>query len=574
MDRTTPPSPAPVKADALPAGFNDLLQHNAAASYPRETANTESVHADSQPISRYGTPTPQAHHPQGFDTPMAYQQRGGGGQLPSYHQQAMYPQDNSPYGPIPEPYSTPATSPPTPSHGLDIMAARSGSMARNDIGAKVLAPRSGRIEKAAPKKKKERAKPPKNVPVLDKPMSELTKGSSIPVADIEQYVNRSSEVRQQEVEMGKNPGRVKRPMNAFMLYRKAYQQRAKEWASQHNHQVVSRVCGLSWPLEPEHIRQQFKSWADMERDNHQKAHPNYKFTPSKPHKPTKFDEKFDNHSDGSDLEDYDWTGRSGSRMRSATHTPHDEADYLHSQAAYAATHPLPHQLVGMHGLGMMQQRPGFDFSQGKSMAAGYDHRELPGQYYETHIGNPQQRHLHSGMVEDALMHKSSSPSMVFQQLHAGQHLHYELGQFQTHGQGVEQSAQSQHQHQHQHQQPQHQQPQHQQPQQHNPHAPHYEHRIDPSLLPHEEALFDSSNYNSIPNLFDGGLGGAQQAWQPTQLVGNEPENQFSHAFLGLDETLSLEQHAQYLRGADEWQIEPLPDTTQFDTSWAEPKVEP
>lgn len=428
-------------------------------------------------------------------------------------------------------------------------------MARNDICAKVLAPRSGRIQKAAPKKKKERAKPAKNVPVLDKPMSELTKESLIPVVDIEQYVNRSPEVRRQEIETGKNPGRVKRPMNAFMLYRKAYQQRAKEWASQHNHQVVSRVCGLSWPLEPEHIRQQFKSWADIERDNHQKAHPNYKFTPSKPHKPTKFDEKLDNHSDGSDLEDYDWTGRSGSRMRSATHTPHDEADYLHSQAVYAVTHPLPHQLAGMHGLGMMQQRSALDFNLGKPIATGFDHRELPGQYYETHMGNPQQRHLHPGMVEDALMRKTSSPSMAFQQPHTGQHSHYELGQFQTQGQGVELSAHSQH-------------------QQHHPHAPHYEHRIDPSLLPHEEALFDSSTYSSIPNLFDSGLGGAQQAWQPAQQAGNEPESQFSHAFLGLDETLSLEQHAQYLRGADEWQIEPLPDTTQFDTSWAEPKAEP
>ena len=448
-------------------------------------------------------------------------------------------------------------------------------MARGDVAAKALAPRSARVEKSAPKKKKERAKPPKNMPVLDKPMSELTKNSSIPIADIEEYVHRSSEVRQKEVETGKTPGRVKRPMNAFMLYRKAYQQRAKEWASQHNHQVVSRVCGLSWPLEPEHIRQQFKAWADIERDNHQKAHPNYKFTPSKPHKTPKLEGTFDDNSDGSDLEDYDWGGRPGSRMRSATNTPNDDGDYVPSRSVYAAAHQHqhqhphqhqhqhqhPHQLAGMHGPGMMHQaRQAVDFNAGNGMATAFDHADFSGQYFETHIRNPPQRHLHHGVVEDVLLRKTPSPSTAFQQPHAGLHSHYELGQYQNHAR-VEQPVQPQ------------PQPQPQaQAQQH--HGPHFEQRIDPSLMPAEDALFDTGNFHGISNMFDGGLGGTQQAWQTAQLTGgNEAESQFSHAFLGLDETLSLDQHAQFLRGADEWQIEPLPETAHFDTSWAEPKAE-
>ncbi|KAK3310297.1 uncharacterized protein B0T15DRAFT_546847, partial [Chaetomium strumarium] len=514
MDRNTPPSPPRTRAEPLPMGFHELLQHNAA----------ESIHAHSQPASRYGTP-------------------------------AAHLQDNSPYGPIPEPYSTPATSPPTPSRGAGVVTTRRR--------AKVMGPQSIRIQKSTPKRKKERSKPPKNMPVLDRPMSELTKNSSIPVADIETYVHRSSEERRQETESGKEPGRIKRPMNAFMLYRKAYQQRAKEWASQHNHQIVSRVCGMSWPLEPEHIRQQFKSWADIERDNHQKAHPDYKFTPSKPQKPApKFQAGFDENDDGSDLEDYDWASRGGTRMRSATHTPGADSDYVPSRSVYAAAHQNQHQhqLAGMQAMGMMHhtRSAAFDFNPGKPMPAAYDHRDLAGQYYETQFRNPQQRHLHHGVVEDVLVHRTPSPSLAFQQPHDAQHSHYDLSQY--HHNKVEQPAQPQLQV--------HQQQQQQQ------HLRQFEHRIDPSLVPQDEILFDAANFNSIPSMFDGGLGGAQQSWQTAQLgAGNEADSQFSHAFLGLDETLSLEQHAQFPRGADEWQIEPLPEAAHFDTSWVEPKAE-
>jgi hypothetical protein len=83
MDRHTPPSPAPNRADPLPSGFNELLRHNASASYPHEAADP--VHAHSQPGSRYGTPGPQPHHAHGIDTSMAYQQRGVVGDLVRMH---------------------------------------------------------------------------------------------------------------------------------------------------------------------------------------------------------------------------------------------------------------------------------------------------------------------------------------------------------------------------------------------------------------------------------------------------------------------------------------------------------
>jgi hypothetical protein len=389
-------------------------------------------------------------------------------------------------------------------------------------------------------------------------MSELTRASSIPVADIETYVHRSSDERRQEIEVGKNPGRIKRPMNAFMLYRKAYQQRAKEWASQHNHQIVSRVCGMSWPLEPEHIRQQFKAWADTERDNHQKAHPNYKFTPAKPHKPSpKYEVGYDERSDGSDLEDYNWAGRGGSRVRSATHTPGADSDYIPSRSVYAATHPHPGQLAGMHPMGMMHQtRPNaLDFHPGKPLPGPYEYREFQGQYYEPHMRNQHQRHLHHG-ADDILMHRTPSPSLAFQQSHAGLQPHYDLNQY--------------------HQKVEHQPIQHQsQPHQHQQHPHHghqLEHRIDPSLVPQDDNLFDTGSFNGLPSMFDGGLSATQQAWHAPQSATAEGESQFSNAFMGLDEPLSLEQQTQYLGG--EWQVEPLPETAHFDTSWVEPKSEP
>ncbi|KAK4128319.1 hypothetical protein N657DRAFT_585182 [Parathielavia appendiculata] len=544
MDRHTPTSPGPTRVEPLPSGFNELLQHNASTLHPRDTIATEATQTHSQPGSRYGTPGPQPHQPQG----------------------------------PPQPYSTPATSPPTPSRGSDMMTTRS-SNARGEIGARVLGAQSTRITKSTPKRKKERAKPPKNMPVLDKPMSELTKNSSIPIADIETYVNRSCEVRRQEIETGKNPGRVKRPMNAFMLYRKAYQQRAKEWASQHNHQIVSRVCGLSWPLEPEHIRQQFKAWADLERDNHQKAHPNYKFTPSKPHKPPpKFEAGYDDRSDGSDLEDYDWSGRAGSRIRSTTHTPGADSDCGPSRSVYAAVHAQQqqHQLTGMHPMGMLRNNArsaALDVNSAKTMAAAYDRRDhLMGQYYEAHFRNQQQRHLHHGAVVEDFVRRTPSPSLAFQQHNAGLHSHYELPNVTQYALKAEPPTQ--------HQQTLHSQPSQQHHHQQQHHAQQFEHRIDPSLMPQEDVLFDAgTNFNNaMAGMYDGGLGGTtQHGWQTgtgQHLANPEAESQFSHAFgMGLDETLSLEQHTQFLRGADEWQIEPLPETAHFDTSWVEPKAE-
>ena len=100
------------------------------------------------------------------------------------------------------------------------------------------------------------------------------------VVDTEAYVNRSIEERRKEVDEGKVPGKVMRPLNSFMLYRKAYANRTKDVCRQlhANQPVISQVCGDSWKIEPESIKDQFAEWARIERINHQNAHPDWKFS--------------------------------------------------------------------------------------------------------------------------------------------------------------------------------------------------------------------------------------------------------------------------------------------------------
>ncbi|KAK0104557.1 hypothetical protein ONS95_004844 [Cadophora gregata] len=177
--------------------------------------------------------------------------------------------------------------------------------------------RSRAVKSPKPKKgKAAKAKAEKKVAKLEQPLSELTKDwDHLPIVDIEAYVNRSAEERRKEVESGKVPGKVKRPMNSFMLYRKAYQGRTKDWCLQNNHQIVSQVCGDSWPLEPEHIKEQYSEWARIERINHQNAHPGYKFSPSKPgaSKVNKRKVSEEPITEESDLDDFEWQNGSSKR---------------------------------------------------------------------------------------------------------------------------------------------------------------------------------------------------------------------------------------------------------------------
>ncbi|CAI7624285.1 unnamed protein product [Penicillium glandicola] len=115
---------------------------------------------------------------------------------------------------------------------------------------------------------------------LDGPISQLTESfHTTPIKDMDAWVSRSALERQDEVR--KKNGKISRPMNSFMLYRSAYAERTKRLVGANNHQIVSKIAGQGWKLEPIEIRRKYEDLAKLERDNHAATHPDYKFSPNK-----------------------------------------------------------------------------------------------------------------------------------------------------------------------------------------------------------------------------------------------------------------------------------------------------
>lgn len=109
------------------------------------------------------------------------------------------------------------------------------------------------------------------------PLSKLTQDmKDVPIIDIDTWVCRSIEERKKETE---RKGKVLRPMNSFMLYRWAYAGRIKRCSRQRSPQVVSSIAGKSWHQEPQNVREKYQRLAQIERQNHASAYPEYKFKP-------------------------------------------------------------------------------------------------------------------------------------------------------------------------------------------------------------------------------------------------------------------------------------------------------
>jgi hypothetical protein len=119
--------------------------------------------------------------------------------------------------------------------------------------------------------------PPDKI-ALTMPLSVCTASlSRVSARDIAGWVARSASVRHREVRQRK--GHTARPLNSFMLYRSAYINRARAWCRQNKEQVLSQVIAASWKMEPTEVRQCYERYANIERSNHAKAHPTYKFSP-------------------------------------------------------------------------------------------------------------------------------------------------------------------------------------------------------------------------------------------------------------------------------------------------------
>ncbi|KAI1419279.1 hypothetical protein F5Y12DRAFT_794273 [Xylaria sp. FL1777] len=502
MEKGDPPSPALSNTfnqtdDVLHSGFQHLIQHNAAA------AADISSHMGSNPNSRYSSPGPQTHMMNTYDHASSYTAPPYPG---GYH--TGYPIDPSPYPQLPDvnssatshnTYSTPGTSPPTPVQA-DGITTRSGRAIMRPATASTLT-RPARIEKPAPRgraKKRKRAvgdayaEQSSSISLAD-PLSELVKGiTTIADTDIEAYVNRSPEDRQREVAQSKT-GKVKRPMNAFMLYRKAYQNRTKEWkrlddirrkeeesnlASEggrpekghDNHQVISQVCGISWNMEPQDLRDQYDEWAKIERNNHKLAFPDYKFAPAKSKVKKaaggggdgdgrggggggggggRHGDRDSDEDNASNLDAYEWGQySSGPPSRNATRSARfldsiDDADYAlpHGYPGSAYTSPSPGMQVARLPTAYVAQAPiqhhphhphhhphpsSFHFSNpGKQRPADYGSTLGPGQYYQQNTEFTQQMYPQTyggagvysvrqqgspAFVENVMINKTNSPA--------------------------------------------------------------------------------------------------------------------------------------------------------------------
>lgn len=81
------------------------------------------------------------------------------------------------------------------------------------------------------------------------------------------------------------PHHIKRPLNAFMMYRKAQTKKASQFRLiselKINHQVISQILGLLWRTEDEQVQKRFQELASREKDIHRILYPQYKFSPQK-----------------------------------------------------------------------------------------------------------------------------------------------------------------------------------------------------------------------------------------------------------------------------------------------------
>ncbi|KAI8710255.1 HMG box domain-containing protein [Fusarium sp. LHS14.1] len=85
--------------------------------------------------------------------------------------------------------------------------------------------------------------------------------------NIEKHVQRSSIERRSETRNGK----IKRPLNAFILYRMAFRDVAEQLYATKDQKRVSKICGESWLQETKELRAWFRLQALTEKENCRKA---------------------------------------------------------------------------------------------------------------------------------------------------------------------------------------------------------------------------------------------------------------------------------------------------------------
>ncbi|KAI9844235.1 MAG: hypothetical protein M1837_005741 [Sclerophora amabilis] len=310
-------------------------------------------------------------------------------------------------------------SPPTPTSSDQDMTGhrtrsgriiKSAGMSRSSTGTQQSKSKPSKPSKAA----KKNTKKPKEVPKLNAPLSELTKDFGTEVKNMDEWVNRSSEQRREEVEA--RNGYVTRPMNSFMLYRSAYAERTKVWCFQNNHQVVSAVSGQSWPMEPIEVKDKYNELAKKERENHQKAHPGYKFSPSKAQNSAKKRKTVvseDEQSELSDLDELDYDWGASRRLKNRPKRRREPAREESQSTTSSQYRGSPDHYQPSRGGAVKSSYQ--TLNPGKPLPAAMANHDLYGQYYQTTV------HPNRSVpnVEDVRIRKTDAPGgnpMMYQSL--------------------------------------------------------------------------------------------------------------------------------------------------------------
>ena len=210
---------------------------------------------------------------------------------------------------------------------------------RNRVATRSGLQRETKSRKARKAAKKEKSDVCKDVRPLAGPISELSKDSKVPKEDIAKLVCRPAEER--ELEVKKNKGHWKRPMNSFMLYRKAYWKRVQELDGTNNHQKISCLVKESWKMEPKEVKAEYAEYSRMDKAGLMAANPGYKFKPkTNPGKKRKGDD-MDSEDEGQS--DSDLMHKQARITMSPPVYPGTTADYGwgdgHQRSAYQTANP-------------------------------------------------------------------------------------------------------------------------------------------------------------------------------------------------------------------------------------------
>ncbi|PKB98596.1 HMG-box, partial [Rhizophagus irregularis] len=74
-------------------------------------------------------------------------------------------------------------------------------------------------------------------------------------------------------------GRITRPQNAFILYRKDLQDKIKDENPDADFKEISRIAGNRWKHEVDHVKNNYTLLATLGGLVHQDLFPNYKYQP-------------------------------------------------------------------------------------------------------------------------------------------------------------------------------------------------------------------------------------------------------------------------------------------------------